>query len=231
MVAGLGLAGCVGDDEGDGDGSQPEPADRPPGVQADGLDIAILQETVESVIQEGAFSYEGYGRQRDLGAERQLVEGIRVTADNDARIGFTVEGERPGELTDPLDAPRVEMFYAEDDQAYEVEDFGTPDPVEGDFATVIEVATDHFAELLDYVSPLDWGSPTWDANEGYYVIPAVDVEDAPSAVTEATMHVDADGTPVGLVGQVALAPAQTSVDISFTAGVDVERPDWVAEAF
>lgn len=232
-VAGLGLAGCLGDDsDGADDGEDhEEPSERPDGLGADGIDLAVLQGTVEEILDEGAFVYEGFGEHLNVGGEIQEAEAIRLAADNGASRGFIVVGENPGQLEDPLHAPRVEMFYAEGAEAYEVEDFGTPEAVDESFEKVVATANDHLDEVLERVTQVDWGAPSWDAQAGVYVVPPDDLSDTQPPITEAELRVNADGVPVGVAGTIDRPPGRSSVDVHFTPDADVERPEWVEEAF
>ncbi len=75
-----------------------------------------------------------------------------------------------------------------------------------------------------------WESPEWDFEAGVYVIEAVEVgDDFPDAeLFEGELHVDSDGVPVRVFGEVEENDSVTQLELTFTVdNGDVSAPDWV----
>lgn len=226
----MGGAGCLGDG-GDDEESHPEPDSYPPGLAADGPEIDTLQDTIAETLQSGAAQYEGLAQHRNIGDESADGEGLRVAVDHPAQRGFVIHGQSPVELTDPLEAVEVEMWYVEGDEGYAVENFGNPEPVEHTFETLTDRIADHRVAVGDVAAAIEWGTPQWNRRLAVYEIPGTAFAGTNPTVSEATLSVNPNGIPVGLRGAVDRAPGPSTVDITLLPDPTVERPAWVAEAF
>ena len=182
---GGGLAGCVGTDGDANDGEIPPPDTYPAGLSADGPDLETLQGRIEDSLGAGSVRYEALAQHRDIGAETLEGEGLALAVDHTIDRGYLIYGESPVQVTDPLEAVEVEKCYIEGDQAYEVENFGTPRPVEKAFGTLTGRMESHLAAVVDVVTAIEWGSPQWNRDRGVYIVTGTDFTATRPPVTEA----------------------------------------------
>lgn len=230
LLIGAVLSGCIG---GDDDEEQiEEPDEYPAGVDGDGIDRQVLTETVESALGSGSFSYMGTALHRDPGGGAgQKGEGMLVARDHDTGMGYSIYGTGQTPLEHPTEALNVSMFYVEDGQGYEVEDFGSPEPVDDGEERLDALVESHFTEVLDYIDPISWGAPSWDGSEGWYAVPGTDFEGTDPRARSGSMSVDAEGNTARLSGELEYGSGTSKVEITFTPNEVIERPDWVEEAF
>lgn len=226
----MGTAGCLGDG-GEDEGSHPEPETYPPGLAADGPEIDTLHATIAETLQSGTAQYKGLAQHRDIGDESAEGEGLRVAVDYPAQRGFVIHGQSPVQVTDPLEAVEVEMWYVEGEEGYAVEDFGEPEPIEHTFETLTDRIADHRMAVGDVTAAIEWGAPRWNRGLAVYEIPGTTFEGTDPTVSKATLSVNPNGIPVGLRGSVERAPGPSTVEITLLPDPTVDRPTWVAEAF
>lgn len=213
-----------------------EPDRLPAGLTADGIEIDALRETVADVIADESYDILVVRNVHTDGGDRfENAQALNGRVDADRERALEVEAsDSETEIDEELDgAETVSYRYFDGDESYRNRESTDPQPIDGGFDSFTREVRDRWhAEIFDIVEQIEWGSPEWELQTDAYVVPVVGVvDDDESVELQGEMHVNADGVPVSLEGQIRDGDWVTSDRVHFEFGaITVDEPTWVDRA-
>lgn len=246
-AATISFSGCLGFGNGES-----EPEQLPRGLTERGIELDVLRERMINNVEEADFHVVGVVNEyRDVEDEPTEFQRTRLriakmndwSADTENNISIRTDGslneevesirsEQWDESYDPVNfeefAPSISIVVNDEehvrDQDGEVT-VGPYEPRRGLRPTVTERWMPYAFERIEEVI---WNPPEWDEDLGVYTL-TDDTTTSDFEANEAELHVNSDGVPVHVSGDIPRAPGRVlrAEAVFIPESVDISVPDWV----